>query len=223
MGRRAASQTPERRRPASPFRQRPLYDVGDVGRARGGCRHAPQGRLGARAALRLEHAPALERGEQPRCELRILGIEREHRVRDEVIAGAVGSVEFLLVRHRERADQGADAVGIREGEGRMRGERLDAIKRRRLGYRGLQREPLVDDERIAGIAGVEIVERYGTSASDSADSAAMRSVMLSAAWYWRAASAIASGRRVATRRSRQMLRNARRPALAASGRYGRLS
>ena len=41
----------------------------------------------------------------------------------------------------------------------MRGERLDAVERRRLRDRRLQREPLVDDQRIVGVAGVEIVER----------------------------------------------------------------
>ena len=35
------------------------------------------------AAAGLQHAPALERGEQPRRELRILRIERQHRIDDE--------------------------------------------------------------------------------------------------------------------------------------------
>ena len=43
----------------------------------------------------------------------------------------------------------------------MRGERLDAVERRRLRNGGLQREPFVDDQRIVGIAGVEIIERRG--------------------------------------------------------------
>ena len=64
--------------------------------------------------VRLEHAPALERGEKPRGDLRILRIEREHGVDQEIVAGAVGAVELRLVRHRERADQRAHAIGIGE-------------------------------------------------------------------------------------------------------------
>ena len=41
----------------------------------------------------------------------------------------------------------------------MRGERLHPVERRGLRNDRLQREPLVDDQRIAAIAGVEIVER----------------------------------------------------------------
>ena len=98
------------------------------------CRRLPPAR-----ADRLEHAPALERREQPRRELRILGVDRQHVVDDEVVARAIGAVELLLVRQREGVDQGAHAIGIGEREGGMRGERLDAIERRRLRNGGLQR------------------------------------------------------------------------------------
>src|SRR5262249_17525882 len=136
-------------------------DAAPVGKKRGPPRYPPQGRLRPRAPCRLEHPPALERRQQPRRDLRILGIERQHRVHDEVVASAVGAVELLLVRQRKRVDQGAYAIGIGKREGGMVGERLDAVERRGFRNSGLQREPLVDDQRIVGIAGVKIVERGG--------------------------------------------------------------
>ena len=61
----------------------------------------------------------------------------------------------------------------------------------RLRDHGLQREPFVDDQRIVAIALRRSrrarAARSGTSCSDSVASAAMRSVMLSAASYCRAA------------------------------------
>ncbi len=122
-------------------------------RRRARARGAPATRRSAasaqRAAAGLEHAPALERGEQPRRHLRVLRIERQHGVDDEIVARAVGAVELLLVRQREGVHQRAHAVGIGEREGRVRGQRLDAIERRRLRNGGLQREPFVDDQRVA--------------------------------------------------------------------------
>ena len=105
----------------------------------------------------------------------------------------------------------------------MRGERLDAIERRRLRDRGLQRQPFVDDQRIVGIARVEIVERGGLrSGTSQSDSVVQRRHAVGhvvggldiAARRARSRPA----RRAATRRSRQTLRSARRPAPAASGR-----
>ena len=55
----------------------------------------------------------------------------------------------------------------------MRGERFDAIERRGLRDDGLQRQPLVDDERIVGVSGVEIVER-GSSLGNIAVARASR-------------------------------------------------
>src|SRR4029453_18178657 len=66
---------------------------------------------------------------------------------------------FLLVRQRKGMDQRAHAIGIGERERTMAGERLDAIERGRFRNRRLQREPFVDNQRIVGVAGVEIVER----------------------------------------------------------------
>src|SRR5262249_38632120 len=94
------------------LRRRALDDVAAVRRERGGGGDALQRLLGPRAADGLEHAPALHRREQPRRELRILRVEHQHGVRDELVAGAVGAVELFLVRHRKSADQRAHAVGI---------------------------------------------------------------------------------------------------------------
>jgi len=41
----------------------------------------------------------------------------------------------------------------------MAGERTDAVERRGFRDGGLQRKPLVDDQWIAGIAAIEIIER----------------------------------------------------------------
>ncbi len=92
-------------------------------------------------------------------------------------------VELGMVDLRERADERAHAVGIGHGECRVRGQRAHAFERRRLRNRGLKGEPLVDDQRIVGVAGVEILERLRALRPvvlRRISSAAMRSVMLSA-------------------------------------------
>ena len=60
--------------------------------------------------------------------------------------------------------------------------------------------------------------KLGALAMARVSSAAMRSVMLSAFWYWANARAMASSRSVIAKRSRQTFLSARRPAPAASGR-----
>ena len=70
------------------------------------------------------------------------GVERQHGVGEEIVAGAVGAVELGRVRLRERADQRADAVRIGEREGRMPRQRAHAVERRGLGDRGLQRRAI---------------------------------------------------------------------------------
>src|SRR5689334_14379447 len=87
---------------------------------------------------------------------RLASSERQHRVDDEIITRAVGAVEFLLVAESKGMDQGTHAIGIGEREAAVRGQCLDAVERRRLRNARLQREPLVDDQRIVGMALVEI-------------------------------------------------------------------
>ena len=51
-----------------------------------------------------------------RRQLWVLAIERQHRIRDEVVARAIGAVELPLVCQCERVDQGAHAIGIGKRE-----------------------------------------------------------------------------------------------------------
>ena len=101
-----------------------------------------------------------ERGDQPRRDLRVLRVEREHRVGEEVVAGAVGAVELGLVRLREGADQRAHAVGIGEREGRMRGRaRARGRASRPPGSSPAATSHLSMISGSAAIAPVEIVDR----------------------------------------------------------------
>src|SRR5262245_61724171 len=128
--------------------ERAADDVGDVARQAVMRRDPPERPLGAGAPPRLERAPALERGEQPRRHLRVLAVERDHRVGYEVVAAAVGVVELGLVRLRERPDQGAQPVRVAERERRMRREVAHALQRRGFRDLCLEREPLVDHQGI---------------------------------------------------------------------------
>src|SRR6266567_8423649 len=97
------------------FPERAAHDVGGVAREvlRGG--DAAQGRFGAGAPARLERAPALERGEEARGDLRVFPIERERGLGEEVVAGPVRPVELGLVELREGADERAQPVGVGKG------------------------------------------------------------------------------------------------------------
>ena len=111
------------------------------------------------------------------------GSSASTRVGQKLVARSVGTVELGLIVLRKAADQGAHAVRIGERERLMPGERLDAVERRGFGNRGLQRQPFVDDQRIARIAAVEIVERglaLRYRVERQRRSAAIRSVMLPA-------------------------------------------
>src|SRR5215467_11781284 len=66
--------------PCSAIREGPLHDVADVTGERGGVRDPPERGLRQGAARGLQHPPALEGREQAGCELRVLGIECEHRL-----------------------------------------------------------------------------------------------------------------------------------------------
>ena len=92
--------------------------------------------------------PAAERRQHARGDLRIEPVERQQLVGDQRIAGAVGAMEACRVP-RERADQRARPVRVLERE-RLVAEQprdlLDGVGP--LGLR-LQREPLVDHQRIA--------------------------------------------------------------------------
>ncbi len=96
-------------------------------------------RLGLAAGL--QRAPGAERGRHARRQLRILRIEREDDVGDEVVAGAVGAIELGRIGLGKGADQSAHAV-------RLANERAGcAVAKGAMGQRigvrcrGLQREP----------------------------------------------------------------------------------
>ena len=61
---------------------------------------------------RFESAPALERGKQAGRELRILGIQCQHDVGNEIVTGAIGSIELLLICHGKGMNQRAYSIGI---------------------------------------------------------------------------------------------------------------
>jgi hypothetical protein len=119
-------------------------------------------RRARRRAVRLgEVAPAVERARHARGELRIDRVEREHPVGPERVAGAVGAMEAGRVAEAERADQAARAVRVGEVEVGMREQPPDVLEHLAvvLGRARLQREPLVEDERIVAEHRVEALER----------------------------------------------------------------
>ena len=170
-----------------------------------------------RAPLGFERAPGAECAHQPSGDLRILRIEFEHDIGDEIVARAVEAVELGMVGLRERPDQRAHPVRVGHREERMRGERLYAIERRRLGNGRLQGEPFVDDQRIVGIARIEIVERVRqlrpVVQRQRSSSAAMRSFMLSALLILMEREFDGLLSPVAAKSPRQTFFSARRPAL----------
>src|ERR1700690_4541005 len=92
------------------LRERAFDDIGKVARQTGRGLDALQRGLRLVAAALLQRAPAAERGGEPRRQLRIFRVEREHVVGGEKGAGAVGAVELGGVCLREGADQRAAAV-----------------------------------------------------------------------------------------------------------------
>src|SRR6202048_5391841 len=95
------------------------------------------------ATCRCQHAPALEGREQAGCELRVFAVERQNGVGDEVVAGPIGTVEFLVVSERKGMNERPHAVGIGERERAMPGECLDAAEGPGFGAECRPREPFV--------------------------------------------------------------------------------
>ena len=75
--------------------------------------------------LGFERAPRAQRRRQPCRDLRIALLDRQHRLGEEVVAGAVGAVEAGLVGAGEAADQRAHPVGI--GRSRRRDAPVSAL------------------------------------------------------------------------------------------------
>ena len=74
--------------------QRAADDVVDIGRERGRGRNASERSLRPRPSAAFQYAPGAERRGEPRGELRILSIERQHSIGDEIVARAIGAVEL---------------------------------------------------------------------------------------------------------------------------------
>src|SRR5512139_88710 len=120
-----------------------VAQVGSGGHARDG--------LACGAAVRLcESAPAVHHARQARGQLRVHRVELEQPVGPEHVARGVAAVEGTGVVHAQRVDQAARAVGVGQREVRMLEQRLGAREDLAvvLGRQRLQREPLVDDERL---------------------------------------------------------------------------
>jgi hypothetical protein len=99
------------------------------------------------AADRIVSTPARQRRRQPRRDLRIAVIERDHRVREQRITPAIGGMEVAMVLLREHTIDRPQFVRIADVERRVRRQRTDPI-----GViartRGLQGKPLVHHQRL---------------------------------------------------------------------------
>ena len=135
-----------------------------------------------------ERAPAAERSQQACGDLRIFRSSAQHVVGNEFVAGAIGAVELGRVALRECADRasarGWDWTSKRRDASSARARDRGCLPR---GSSACRVNHLSMIERIAGIALVEILERLlraaARRAATASPSAAMRSVILSAAWY----------------------------------------
>ena len=76
-----------------------------------------------------ESLPRIERGNEPRCDLRIGSIQLEHHVCHEGVTRSVGGMKSQLVLHPERACQRTDAIRIRPVVVRVAGQSHDLIDR----------------------------------------------------------------------------------------------
>src|SRR5262249_20009313 len=108
-------------------------DIGEVARQIGRGFDALQRDFGLAAPALLKGAPGAEGGSKPCRKLRILCVEHEQSVGNEVIARPVGTVELGRVGGKS-ADQRADSVWVAEREGGVCGERPDLVER--VGLRG---------------------------------------------------------------------------------------
>src|SRR3974390_674743 len=84
--------------------QRPFDDVGYIARKAGLTLDAAERSCRLGTPFRFHRAPAPERGRHARGDLRILRVEREDDVGDEVIAFAIGAIELRRIAVREGAD-----------------------------------------------------------------------------------------------------------------------
>src|SRR5690606_37393972 len=119
-------------------------DFRDVARQPRVAAHALEPLAHGLAQCRNEARPVVQRARQPRGDLGIEGIERQHLLGPEVVALAVGPVHAAGVVHAELEDQRARAVRVAQGKGWMRHQRAHLFDAAGRGN-GLQGEPLVYD------------------------------------------------------------------------------
>src|SRR5271163_328886 len=84
-----------------------------------GSRDAPQSGLCEAAPAIFHRPPTLESAEKTGRNLRVLSVEEQDDLGDELIAAAIRRVELCLVSGSESADQSTNAIGIGEREGWM--------------------------------------------------------------------------------------------------------
>ena len=154
-------------------------DLGDVRESAASAQRAASARRGSAKRFHRLNAPAtvdascgLVRSSARTCSAR------------ERVARAVLRVEARQVATGERADQRAHAVGIARIEARVREQRAHARERAGRARCRLQREPLVEHQRLVAPSSLRSANsdrsRAGEPLSFSAASAAIASVMLSA-------------------------------------------
>src|SRR5215831_3139800 len=120
--------TEQRPGPNSDRGQGPFDDIRKIAGEFETRHDALQGRLRLGAAARLKGAPAPEGSGHPRGYLRVFSVEREDGIGNEIIAGAVWTVELGRIAVRKSADQRADPVGVGHRKGRMAGQRADVVQ-----------------------------------------------------------------------------------------------
>ena len=145
--------------------------------------------LGAHQCLPLivVFPPAGEQLDHAGRHLRVEAVEGQHLIRQELVAGAAEVVKAHGIAAGETADQGVDLVRVPDLEGRMRQQGSDFGQRFRTLRHGLDREPLVDHQRLVLPGLIEAGERSsrcGRWVSFSNPSAAITSVMAWALWNW---------------------------------------
>ena len=91
--------------------------------------------------------PVVQRARQAGGDLRVERVQRQHLIGPERVARAVRVVHAAGVVQAELEHQRAGAVRVAQGEGGMRHQLARVLHRGRAG-RGLQREPLVDHQRV---------------------------------------------------------------------------
>ena len=113
-------------------------------------RAAPASRL----AIVVVASPVVEDRSHPRSDLRIRFVQRQHAIRQKHVALARRRVESYLIPRAEGTDQGANPIRIRDVKSAC-SRALEHARACRPDRARLDREPLVENERIPAPALVE--------------------------------------------------------------------